>query len=139
MAGVFIGAPIQMVKCKTVDIVVPAQAEIVVEGIVPTDVVELEGPFGESHGHMNPRQLSPFLEVKAITYRKNTVWSSWISQITPSESSRIKRESYEAVFYNYLRRECRIGSLTKVVMHEPLTNLRKVIILQFKNPSLDDA
>ncbi|UCG66821.1 MAG: UbiD family decarboxylase, partial [Deltaproteobacteria bacterium] len=139
VAGGLAGAPIQMVKCQTVDIAVPAEAEIVIEGIVPTDVAELEGPFGESHGHMNPRQISPFLEVRAITYRKNPVWSSWISQATPSESSCIKRDAYEAVFYNYLRHECRIGSLTKVVMHEPLTNLRKVIVLQFKNPSPDDA
>ncbi len=139
VAGGLAGAPIQMVKCQTVDIAVPAEAEIVIEGIVPTDVAELEGPFGESHGYMNPRQISPFLEVRAITYRKNTVWSSWISQTTPSESSCIKRDAYEALFYDYLRHECRIGSLTKVVMHEPLTNLRKVIVLQFKNPSPDDA
>ena len=139
VAGGLAGAPIQLVKCKTVDIEVPAEAEIVVEGTVPTDVLELEGPFGESHGHMNPRQISPFLEVRAITYRDNPVWSSWISQATPSESSCIKREGYEVVFYNYLRRECRIGSLTKVVMHEPLTNLRKVIVLQFRDPSPDDG
>ncbi len=139
VAGGLAGAPIQLVKCKTVDIEVPAEAEIVVEGTVPTDVVELEGPFGESHGHMNPRQISPFLEVRAITYRHNPVWSSWISQATPSESSCIKREGYEVVFYNYLRRECRIGSLARVVMHEPLTNLRKVIVLQFRDPSPDDG
>jgi UbiD family decarboxylase len=139
VAGGLVGAPIQMVKCKTLDIQVPAEAEIVIEGLVNTDFVELEGPFGESHGYMNPRQLSPFLEVKAITFRKNPIWSSWISQATPSESSCIKKEGYEVVFFNYLKYECRIGGLNKVVMHEPLTNLRKVIVLQFKNPSLDDA
>jgi len=139
VAGGLVGAPIQLVKCKTVDIEVPAEAEIVFEGIIPTDLLEPEGPFGESHGHMNPRQLNPFFEVRAITHRKNPVWSSWISQVTPSESSCIKKDAYEALFYNYLRHEIRIGSLTKVVMHEPLTNLRKVIILQFKNPSPDDG
>jgi UbiD family decarboxylase len=139
VAGGLVGVPIRMVKCKTLDIQVPAEAEIVIEGLVSTDFVELEGPFGESHGHMNPRQVSPFLDVKAITSRKNPIWSSWISQTTPSESSCIKREGYEVVFFNYLKYECRIGGLNKVVMHEPLTNLRKVIVLQFKNPSLDDA
>ena len=139
VAGGLAGAPIQLVKCKTVDIEVPAEAEIVFEGVIPTDYLEPEGPFGESHGHMNPRQLNPYLEVRAVTHRKNPVWSSWISQATPSESSCIKRDAYEALFYNYLRYECRIGSLTKVVMHEPLTNLRKTIILQFKNPSPDEG
>jgi UbiD family decarboxylase len=139
VAGGLAGAPIRMVKCKTLDLLVPAEAEIVIEGLVNTDFVELEGPFGESHGYMNPRQLSPFLEVKAVTFRKNPIWSYWISQATPSESSCIKREGYEVVFFNYLKYECRIGGLSKVVMHEPLTNLRKVIVLQFKNPSLDDA
>lgn len=139
VAGGLSGSPIQLVKCKTIDIEVPAEAEIVFEGIIPTDFIEPEGPFGESHGHMNPRQYNPYLEVKAITHRRNPIWSSWISQATPSESSCIKRDAYEALFYNYLRYECRIGSLVKVVMHEPLTNLRKVIILQFKNPSPDDG
>ena len=139
VAGGLVGAPIQLVKCKTVDIEVPAESEVVFEGIIPTDFLEPEAPFGESHGHMNPRQFNPIFEIRAITHRKNPIWSSWISQATPSESSCIKRDAYEAVFYNYLRSECRIGSLTKVVMHEPLTNLRKVIILQFKNPAPDDA
>ena len=139
VAGGLAGAPIQVVKCKTIDLLVPAEAEIVFEGLMSTEYLEPEGPFGESHGHMNPRQFNPYLEITAITHRKNPVWSSWLSQVTPSESSCIKRDAYEAVFLNYLKRECRIGSLTKVVMHEALTNLRKVIFLQFKNPSPDDG
>ena len=139
VAGGLVGEPIQVVKCRTVNIEVPAEAEIVFEGTVPTDIFELEGPFGESHGHMNPRQIAPFFDVKAITHRTNPVWSSWISQVTPSESSCIKRDAYEALFHRYLRQEIRIGSVTKVVMHEPLTNLRKVIVLQFKDPGPDDA
>lgn len=139
VAGGLVDMPIELVKCKTVDIEVPAEAEIVFEGTIPSDYIEPEGPFGESHGHMNPRQYNPYFEIKAITHRKNPIWSSWLSQMTPSESSCLKRDAYQAVFYNYLKNECRIGSLTKVVMHEPLTNLRATIILQFKNPKPDDG
>ncbi|MBI2361737.1 MAG: UbiD family decarboxylase, partial [Deltaproteobacteria bacterium] len=52
IAGALAGEPIRAVKCKTVDLFVPAEAEIVVEGLLNTEWVEPEGPFGESHGYM---------------------------------------------------------------------------------------
>lgn len=138
VAGGLAGEPIRLVKCKTVDIDVPAEAEVVLEGLISTEWVEPEGPFGESHGHMNPRQLNPFFEIKAITHRKNPIWTSWLSQLTPSESSAIKKVAYEALFYRYLKHERRVKSVTRVVMHEALTNLRKVIIIQMKDPTEEE-
>ena len=62
-----------------------------------------------------------------------------MSQLTPSESSLIKREAYNPSFLSYLKTECRIPSVSRVVMHEPLTNLRKTIILQMKNPPKEEV
>jgi UbiD family decarboxylase len=135
VAGGLAGEPIRVVKCKTVDLVVPAEAEIVIEGLIRTDSVEPEGPFGESHGYMHPRQLNPFMDVTAVTHRKDAVYVSWISQVTPSESSVIKKTGYELMFLRHLRDECRIKSVLRVEMHEPLTNLRKLIIVQMRRPS----
>ena len=50
VSGGLAGAPLNVVKCATVDLVVPAEAEIVVEGYVSTELLEPEAPFGESHG-----------------------------------------------------------------------------------------
>jgi 4-hydroxy-3-polyprenylbenzoate decarboxylase len=135
IAGGLCGEPIEVVKCKTVDLVVPADAELVIEGKFSTEHLEPEGPFGESHGYMHPRQMNPFLDVTAVTHRKDMIYVAWISQVTPSESSIIKKLAYEPSFLRFLQKECRIKSVTRVSMHEPLTNLRKLIIIQMKNPS----
>lgn len=134
VAGGLAGEPIRVVKCKTVDLYVPAEAEFVIEGYLNTEWVEPEGPFGESHGYMHPRQMNPFMDITAVTHRKDAVFVSWISQVTPSESSVIKKTSYEMLFLQHLRDECRVKSVTRVEMHEPLTNLRKLIVIQMKKP-----
>ena len=100
IAGGLAGQPIEVVKCKTVDLVVPADAELVIEGKISTEYIEPEGPFGESHGYMHPRQLNPFMDVTAITHRKDMILISWVSQVTPSESSIIKKMAYEASFFH---------------------------------------
>jgi 4-hydroxy-3-polyprenylbenzoate decarboxylase len=127
VAGGLAGKPIDVVRCKTVDLLVPADAEIVIEGYIDTEWLEPEAPFGESHGHVNLQEFNAFMEVTAITRRKDAILTSIISQVTPSESSLIKRAALEPVFLNHLRRNMGIKGVIKVSMHEPLTNLRKVI------------
>ncbi|MCL4486613.1 MAG: UbiD family decarboxylase [Chloroflexi bacterium] len=139
IAGGLARQPIPLVKCKTVDIEVPADAEIVFEGLISTEWLEPEGPFGESHGYMHPRQYNPFMDVTAVTHRKDAIWVSWISQVTPSESSVIKKSGYETMFYEHLRYTCSIKSVKRVVMHEPLTNLRKFIVIQMSKPGETDV
>ncbi|MFQ5614150.1 MAG: UbiD family decarboxylase [Anaerolineae bacterium] len=134
VSGGLAGAPIRLVKCKTVPLEVPAEAEIVIEGYINTEFIEPEGPFGESHGYMHPRQLNPFMDVTAVTHRRDAVYVSWISQVTPSESSVIKKRGYEMLFLRHLRDQCRIKSVVRVEMHEPLTNLRKFIVVQMRQP-----
>ncbi len=79
--------------------------------------------------------MNPFLEVTAITHRKDMIYVAWISQVTPSESSIIKKLAYEPSFLRFLQKECRCKSVTRVYMHEALTNLRKLIIIQMKKPA----
>jgi UbiD family decarboxylase len=129
VAGGLAGAPINVVKAKTVDLLVPAEAEIVVEGYIDTEYLEPEAPFGESHGHVNLQEYNAFMEVSCITRRRDAVLTSIISQVTPSESSLIKRVALEPLFLQHLRQGLGIQGVKRVSMHEPLTNLRKVIVL----------
>src|SRR5438105_4822952 len=85
VAGGLVGAPINVVKAKTVDLLVPAEAEIVVEGYIDTEYLEPEAPFGESHGHVNLQEYNAFMEVTCITRRKNAILTSIISQVTLKE------------------------------------------------------
>src|SRR5215212_3516449 len=131
VAGGLAGAPIRMAKCVSIDLDVPADAEIVIEGLIDPELLEPEGPFGESHGHVALEDFNMSMQVTAITRRRNAVYASILSEVTPSESSVVKRVAYEPMFLSHLRDKLSIKGVRKVVMHEPLTNLRKVIFLQF--------
>jgi UbiD family decarboxylase len=137
VAGGLVGAPIRVCKARTVDLIVPAEAEIVVEGYLDTEWLEPEGSFGESHGYMNLKEYNAFMDVTAITRRRDAVLVSIISQVTPSESSLIKRVAYEPAFLHHLRHHLNISGVTRVFMHEPLTNLRKLIVIQMRADTLD--
>jgi len=129
VAGALVGAPLNVVKAKTVDLLVPAEAEIVIEGYIETKDLEPEAPFGESHGHVNLQEFNAFMDITCITRRRDAVLTSIISQVTPSESSTIKRIGMEPLFLNYLTNTLGIKGIKRVAMHEPLTNIRKVIAL----------
>jgi UbiD family decarboxylase len=131
VAGALAGAPIRTAKCVTIDCEVPADAEIVIEGLIDPELLEPEGPFGESHGHVALEDFNMSMQVTAITHKRAPVFVSIISQVTPSESSVIKRVAYEPVFLAHLRDQLSIKGIKRVVLHEPLTNIRPVIFLQF--------
>ncbi|MBI2318904.1 MAG: UbiD family decarboxylase [Betaproteobacteria bacterium] len=103
MAGAIAGAPLEIVKCKTVDLEVPAHAEIVIEGEIATGELENEGPFGEAIGYMSLTQPRPYFTVKCITHRRDPVLLGMISQFQPSESSKIRCLGNSASTYRHLR------------------------------------
>src|SRR5205814_1114459 len=75
------------------------------------------------------QEYNAYMEVTCITRRRDAILTSIISQVTPSESSLIKRVALEPLFLSHLRDALGIRGVKKVSMHEPLTNLRKVIVL----------
>lgn len=129
VAGGLAGAPINVVRARTVDLLVPAEAEVVIEGYIDTTRVEPEAPFGESHGHIALEEFNMPMRVTAITHRKDAVIPSYISQVAPSESSVIKRVAYEPLFLAHLRDTLSIKGVKKVSLHEPLTGLLRVTII----------
>jgi 4-hydroxy-3-polyprenylbenzoate decarboxylase len=131
VAGALAGAPIRMAKCRTVDLMVPADSEIVIEGLIDPAVLEPEAPFGESNGYVALEAFNMPMQVTAITHKRAPVFASIISQVTPSESSVIKKVAYEPLFLSHLRDQLSIRGIRRVMMHERLTNLRPVIFLQF--------
>ena len=132
VAGGLAGGPINVVRARIVDLMVPAEAECVIEGLVEPDYLEPEGPFGESHGYVALEDYNCIVNVTAITHRNNPVMSSIISQVTPSESSVVKRLAFEPLFLRHLRDILGIKKLKRVALHEPLTNQRRFVFLQFE-------
>jgi 4-hydroxy-3-polyprenylbenzoate decarboxylase len=131
VAGGLAGAPIRVVKAATIDLEVPADAEFVFEGLIDPELLEPEGPFGESHGLVALEGFNMSMQLTAITHKKKPIWVSILSEVTPSESSVMKRVAYEPRYLAHLRDTLAIKGVRRVAMHEPLSNLRKVLFVQF--------
>jgi 4-hydroxy-3-polyprenylbenzoate decarboxylase len=129
VAGGLAGEPINVVRARTVDLLVPAESELVIEGLIDTVYLEPEAPFGESHGHVALEEFNMPMQVTAITHRKNPIIPSYISQVAPSESSVIKRVAYEPLFLSHLRNTLGLRGVKRVSLHEPLTGLLRAIIV----------
>lgn len=102
------GCPLEVVKCETVDLLVPATAEIVIEGMIQPHAREMEGPFGEYTGYMGPPGLAPYIEVTCITHRNNPIYQAFVSQMPPSESSLIRSIGRESSIYTHLKYDHRM-------------------------------
>jgi 4-hydroxy-3-polyprenylbenzoate decarboxylase len=118
VAGGIGGEPLELVRCKTVDIEVPATAEIVIEGEMPTDSMEREAPFGEFPGYMGLPMTNPYFNIKCITHRKNPIFNTFISQFPPSEASKIRGVAIESNYYLFLKHDCNLPGVVDVAVHE---------------------
>src|SRR5262245_64722859 len=94
-------------------------------------MLEPEAPFGEAEGYVHLQEFRSFMEVTAITRRRQPILTSFISQVTPSESSVIRKVAMEPLYQHHLRTVLGIKSVQRVAMHEPLTSLYAVIAIQF--------
>ena len=130
VAGGIAGSPVEVVSCKTIDMVVPAHAEIVIEGEISTEYIEPEAPFGEAPGYIGEKMLNPYFEVKCITHRKKPVFAAIVSQFPPSESSKIKQLAAEGNYLRFLRDECNIPGILEVFFHE--IAVRQICVIRMK-------
>lgn len=116
VAGGIAGEPVELVRCKTVDLLVPAHGEIVIEGLVSTEEVEPEGPFGEFTGYMAHRAPDKFMTVTCITRRRNAIFQAFLSQFPPSESSVLRGVALEAVLYKLLTVDHKMKGIVEVAL-----------------------
>lgn len=84
-AGFLRRQPVRLVKCVTVDLEVPANAEIIIEGYVDQSELKEEGPFGDHTGFYSPAGLFPVFHVTALTHRKNPIYQTTIVGKPPQE------------------------------------------------------
>jgi UbiD family decarboxylase len=137
VAGGFVNRPLELTRCVTHDLMVPAEAEIVIEGMVPADIIEMEGAFGEFPGYMAQRDYSFFMDVKAITMRKKPIYLSIISQMPPSESSKMRNIGRAAAGIRLLRS----AGMDNVIAVEYLecAGSNAVAVVKLKKRNLDDG
>jgi len=105
LAGALRGEAVEVVKAETIDLEVPATAEIIIEGTVLPNVREVEGPFGEVSGYYTPSNAKPIIEVSAITHRKNPIYQAALTGMPTTENHVLKQLPLEATFYWMLKKE----------------------------------
>src|ERR671918_993406 len=140
LAGGLAGEAVPLIPCQTVDLLVPATAEIIIEGIIPTDSIEPEGPFGEYPGYMGHRTVSPYLHVTCITHRKDAIYTALMSQFPPSESSKIKHTGTEKIIYKFLRHDSGNSAVIDVALHDEVSGSgQNYCVIKMRNATKADA
>jgi 2,5-furandicarboxylate decarboxylase 1 len=103
VAGALHGAPLELVRCETVDLEVPATAEIVLEGYFDPGERREEGPFGEFTGYVGPGGFEPVFHCTAITTRRDPIFQAGLTGIPITENHVMKLLPMEANLLSTLR------------------------------------
>ncbi len=93
---------VKLVECETVDLLVPANAEIVLEGYVKVDELKMEGPFGDHTGYYTPPEPYPVFHVECITHRENPIYHSTVVGKPPMEDAWLGKAT-ERIFLPIIR------------------------------------
>jgi 4-hydroxy-3-polyprenylbenzoate decarboxylase len=102
IAGFLQQSPVELVKCETVDLEVPANAEIVLEGYVKLDELRSEGPFGDHTGFYSLEDEYPVFHITCITHRKNPIYATTIVGKPPMEDAWMGK-AVERIFLPLMR------------------------------------
>lgn len=104
-AGFLRKAPLEIVKCKTNELYVPANAEFILEGYVNVDELREEGPFGDHTGYYSLKDLYPVFHVTCVTRKKNPVYPATIVGKPPMEDCYLGKAT-ERIFLPLLKIQC---------------------------------
>src|ERR671910_269292 len=102
LAGFLRGEPVEVVKAKTVDLDVPANAEIVLEGTIEKGEVGMEGPFGDHTGYYTAQEPFPVFRLTAITMRGDAIYPSIVVGKPPQEDAWLGKAT-ERIFLPAIR------------------------------------
>ena len=106
LAGFIRNKPVELVKCKTIDIEVPASSEIVLEGYIDlSEDLVTEGPFGDHTGFYSLADLYPKFHLTALTHRKNPIYVTTVVGIPPQEDCYLGKAT-ERIFLPLLQLVC---------------------------------
>lgn len=135
VSGGLVEEPVEVVEGETVDVRVPACAEIVIEGEFTMDR-HTEGPFGEFTGYMGEVTQSPDFEVSCITHTENPVYQAFFSQMPPSESSLIRKVGNEQSILSHLQ-NIKGPEVKDVVLHQHSGSVN-FLVIQIEKTKLGD-
>ena len=106
VAGGWMGAPVDVVRCETIDVMVPATSEIVLEGELFPGERRVEGPFAEFPGYYYGESEQPVFRLKAITHRHNPIYVTALTGRPMTENHVLRQIPVETMLYDRLRPVC---------------------------------
>jgi len=109
-AGSLRGKPLEVVKCKTVDLEVPASAEIVLEGEILFNTRQEEGLYGDFTGYYGEKAMRPVIEIRAITHRKQPIYQALYNGRPPTEEQILRGLPIEID----IAKQCTLPGIVKV-------------------------
>ena len=102
LAGFLRGEPVELVKAKTVDLEVPANAEIILEGYIEKGELGTEGPFGDHTGYYSPQEPFPIFHLTCVTMRRDAIYPSIVVGVPPAEDAWLGKAT-ERIFLPAIR------------------------------------
>ncbi len=103
IAGGLKGGPVEVVRGRTGDLLIPAHCEFILEGEIPPETTALEGNFGEFAGYMGGVKEKPLATITSLSRRRDAIYYGYISQMPPSESTMIQSQTNEGLILRMLR------------------------------------
>src|SRR3990167_1979502 len=130
VAGGLRGAPVRLTKCESIDVEVPAAAEIVIEGVTIPGERVADGPYGEYPGCYSEAKQAPVLKVTAITMRQNPIYQTALTGMPVTENHTLIEYGNAAVVYREVKKivpEARAVNMTPggTFRHHAVVSIKK--------------
>ncbi len=139
IAGGLTGAPVDVVRGRTVDLLVPAQAECIIEGFVDADAQQMEGPFGEALGYMNYAAPANAIDVTAITMREGAVHHGYVQQLPPSDGHLVWEFGTLGPLWYYLTQKLRMTGLRELAILHGAAGVSSLVVQLERSTDHDAA
>ena len=116
IAGGLAGAPVEVVRGRTVDLLVPAHAECVIEGFLRPGAERTEGPFGEVLGYVNESSPRPVVDITAIYHRSKPIHHGYVQQMPPSDGHLVMEMGFLGPLWHYITRKLGMKGISNLAI-----------------------
>jgi 2,5-furandicarboxylate decarboxylase 1 len=136
VAGGLRGGAVKLVKCETIDVEVPAFAEVVIEGVTIPGERVADGPYGEYPGCYSEAKQAPVLKVTAITMRQNAIWQTALTGMPVTENHTLIEYGNAALVYREIKK---IVPEVKAINFTPGGTFRHHVVVSIKKRSENEG
>jgi UbiD family decarboxylase len=133
VAGGWMGEPVDLVRCETIGVAVPATSEIVLEGEIICGERRTEGPFGEFPGYYQGVGKQPVFRLKAITHRRDPIYLTALTGVPTTDNHVLTLLPKEAMLYNRIREIC--PTVRDVCITKAGVGMHVVVSIRAKSPT----